>query len=593
MNRPTRYHAILATLWLLATTAAATEGEPRTVNVIAGERYAKPPGGQTWVFGENYRKLWTTPIEVEVLDLGRFASGLTPLMRVGGEQTKGLALKGGNGLSYTFRAVDKDLTHVLPEFLRIETLEDVAQDQLSANVPGVEVVAYPFTKALGVLEPEARLVVMPDDPALGEYREDFAGVLGTFLEYPQPGFEGASEIQGHDEFWERRQEDPWNRADTAAFLRARLLDLFFGDWDRHRGQWRWARIPGKRFLQPLPEDRDQVFCDFEGLAMTAARASGAQLVTFEPEYPPLDDGTQNGWDLDRFLLTDLSRAEWMEVAREVVDRLTDGVIEQGLTRLPPEYYARVGDELAKVLRTRRDTLVEHAERYYTYLAKKVDVHGSNQSDLARIRYLDDRSIEVQISLLSEKEPYYVRRFSEDETQEVRIYLHGGDNRLVVEGEDRVGIKIHVVGGDGSDVVEAPERTDVEFWDHEGEKRVVGDVRVHSGPYRDPGLRKPNEDVPWVPSRDFGRATRPLALFGYHADAGLVVGSGFDSTSYGFRKYPWSSRNILRGAFAIGVNRPFVDYQGDFRRRAAKWHINSDNRQNSCRSPAIHGRDIKV
>ncbi len=98
MKLHTRHHAILVTLWLSATAAAATEGEPRTVNVIAGE-IRQAARRADLGFGENYRTLWTTPIEVEVLDLGRFASGLTPLMRVGGEQTKGLALKDGNGPS--------------------------------------------------------------------------------------------------------------------------------------------------------------------------------------------------------------------------------------------------------------------------------------------------------------------------------------------------------------------------------------------------------------------------------------------------------------------------------------------------------------
>jgi hypothetical protein len=567
---------VLLTL-LLAAAAAGAAQEPRMVSVVAGARYASPPGGQVWVLGKNYRELWGTQIRVEVLDLSRVASGLRPVRRVGGEETLGLALAGADGRSYTFRAVDKDLTHVLPDFLRSEAVEDVAQDQLSATVPGVEVVAHPFARAAGVLEPEARLVVMPDDEALGEHREDFAGVLGTFLEYPQPGFDGATEIQDHDSFWERRQNDPWNRADTRAFLRARLLDLFLGDWDRHRGQWRWARVPGNPLLRPLAEDRDQVFCDFEGLAMSAARATGAQLLRFEPDYAALADGTQNGWDLDRFLLTDLDHRQWMEEAGEVQANLTDAVIEEGLRRLPPEYYTLVGADLTKTLRERRDGLAAHAERYYDYLSEKVDVHGSNLGDVAFIHYLSGDEVEVRISLAGEEEPYYARRFHDDETEEIRIYLHGGEDRLLVEGEDEVDVKIHVVGGDGADVVEASKDTDVDYWDPSRSDRVRGDVDVRTKAYTDPGLKRPNETVPWVPSRDFGRFTRPLAAFGFHPDAGLVVGGGIDSTDYGFRKVPWSNRNVLKGAYAFGAKRPLIDYQGDFRRMAADWHLALESR----------------
>lgn len=567
---------LVLTILLAASPGAAAQG-PRTTTVVAGARYERPPGGQVWILGENYRKLWATPIGVEVLDLERVGSGLRPVRRVGGEETLGLAFAGGDGRSYTFRAVDKDLTHVLPEFLRATAVEDVAQDQISATIPGVEVVAHPFARAVGILEPAARLVVLPDDQRLGEYREVFAGVLGTFLEYPQPGFEEATEIQDHDSFWERRQRDGTNRADTRAFLRARLLDLFLGDWDRHRGQWRWARVPGERLLQPIAEDRDQVFCDFEGLAMSAARATGAQLVRFEPEYPALDDGTQNGWDLDRFLLTDLDREQWMEVARSVQTALTDEVIEEGLRRLPQEYYALVGGDLTAILRKRRDALGAHAERYYDYMAEKVDVQGSNRNELAVIRFLNDGEIEVRVTLAGEEDPYYVRKFHDEETEEVRVYLHGGDDQVSIEGEDDANIKIHVVGGEGKDSADAPARTDVDFWDDSEPEGARGGLDVHTKPFTDPELKRPNETVPWVPSRDFGRFTKPLAAFGFHPDAGLVVGGGIDSTDYGFRKYPWSNRNVLKGALAFGVKRPLIDYQGDFRRMAADWHLALESR----------------
>jgi hypothetical protein len=110
---------------------------------------------------------------------------------------------------------------------------------------------------------------MPDDAALGEFQKDFAGVLGPLCctRSTNPGFHGATEILGHQEFWDLRQAGTTALPDTHAFLRARLLDILLNDWDRHRLQWRWARIPDNPLLQPMPEDRDQVFSNFEGLAL--------------------------------------------------------------------------------------------------------------------------------------------------------------------------------------------------------------------------------------------------------------------------------------------------------------------------------------
>ena len=59
-----------------------------------------------------------------------------------------------------------------------------------------------------VLTIEERMVVVPDDPRLGEYREEFAGMVGTYFVYPRPadgdrpGFAGAVEILDHDAFYE-------------------------------------------------------------------------------------------------------------------------------------------------------------------------------------------------------------------------------------------------------------------------------------------------------------------------------------------------------------------------------------------------------
>ena len=482
----------------------------RTATIVAGERYAKPPGGQTWILGKNYRALWSTPIEAEVLDLG---PGLTAVRRVDDDQSP-LILRDASGREFVFRPVEQDLTQALPWFLRVESVEDIAQDQLSATVPGVRVVVYPFARALGLIEPEARLVVMPDDASLGSFRESFGGRLGVFLEYTGAGFQKASEIQDADTFWKRRQEDPWNRADSASFLKARLLNLYLGDWDRHRRKWRWARVPGERFLQPIADDRDQVFSDFEGLAMKIARSAGAQMVTFEGDYAPLEDSTQNGWDLDRFLLSDLDRPMWISAAAEMRARITDEVIDEGLRRLPPEYYQLVGEPLTAILRERRDRLEELAHDFYSRVADKVDVQGSNRADVVTFEPLEEVAMTVRLALAGESEPYFERTFIAGETGELRIYLHGGDDRVEASSGHGRSIHVHVIGGDGDDTAEdAPPFLD--FWDEDGS-------------YRDPELKDAEDDVPWIPSRDWGRVVSPKAVLGYHSDAGLLLGGGVET-----------------------------------------------------------------
>jgi hypothetical protein len=551
----------------------------RTTTVIASEQYGRPPGGQTFFLGKDYRDLWTTPIEVEVLDLQSFAGGLKPVMRIGGNQTLGLALKGRDGRDYSFRSVDKDYSdQVVPPAFQGTIIEEIIQDQIAANFPGVQVVTAPIESAAGLLVPlDPRLVVMPDDPALGEFQEAFAGVLGVFTEFGQPasstnpGFHGATEIIGHEDFWVRRQAGSQDLPDTHAFLRARLVDILLNDWDRHRRQWRWARIPGEQFLQPIPEDRDQVFADFEGMALKLGRMQGGQMVTFEEDFDPFYRATQNGWDVDRFLLTNIEKSDWMRVASDVQTRLTDEVLDEGLQRMPKEYYMLRGLEIGTKLKKRRDKLTDMAERYYRYLSDRVDVQCSNQSEKAIVEGFENGDVRVTVAAIQADQtsgtPYYDRRLRKGETKEVRIYLHGGNNMVVTQGKKGRGITVRVIGGPGDDTVDDSKGFGVRFYDSEGNNRIVGNSgsSLNSKPFTMPPPTQPENDTPWVPVQDWGSLKKPLFIVGYHSDPGFTLGGGLDISTYGFRKYPTANRHILKGGFAFGAKKPFIDYKGGFRR----------------------------
>ena len=96
---------ILLMLALAGATDSATEDGAaggKTGQVTIAPQY-QAGGFHRWLWGNDYRDLWTASIDVPVLDLQTFAGGLKPVRRVGGQQTKGLAMKGADGRDYTFR----------------------------------------------------------------------------------------------------------------------------------------------------------------------------------------------------------------------------------------------------------------------------------------------------------------------------------------------------------------------------------------------------------------------------------------------------------------------------------------------------------
>ncbi len=455
--------AALAGLFLLVvapTVTLAQEGAepsrpPKTRTAVAGEQYGAG-GIKRFLVGSDYRNLWTMPTEVEVLDMASYAGGLAPVMRVGGQQSLGLALKGADGRDYTFRAVDKDPSSILPEDLQDTVVDEFVQDQIASSHPAGALIAEGLSRAAGVPVVETHLVVLGDDPALGEFRQTFAGTLGTISVYPQPvsetnpGFEGATEILDHLELYARLRAGPSDRVDDRAYLRARLFDVFIGDWDRHRKQWRWVKVPGTDAWQPMPEDRDQAFSRYDGIVLGLARPRQPRFVVFGPDYPNILGLTWNGWEQDRVLLTGLEWPVWEETARDLQRRLPDDVIERAARRMPPEYFEIDGERLIEALRQRREKLPEAARKYYELLAGKVDVQGTDQAEAAQISRLPDGDLEVKLAAAASDgapagEPYYTRRFHPDETNEVRVFLRGGDDHVTVRGGARGPIGLRVVG----------------------------------------------------------------------------------------------------------------------------------------------------
>src|SRR4030095_14452568 len=74
--------------------------------VIPGKRY-DAASFHKFFFGSNWRDVWTTPVKIGVIDLSTYGGGLEPLRKGGGNQTRNLRFKGGDGKEYKFRSLDK------------------------------------------------------------------------------------------------------------------------------------------------------------------------------------------------------------------------------------------------------------------------------------------------------------------------------------------------------------------------------------------------------------------------------------------------------------------------------------------------------
>jgi hypothetical protein len=558
--------------FVLAAAQASAQDQPGDAvrSTVIGPQF-KAGGFHRWVWGADYRDLWTTPVRVEVLDLRSYAGGLSATRIFGHGQTKALGLKGADGKDYTFRPVVKDPVGLLPEELRETVARNVLLDQMASGHPAGHIIAPGLLEPAGVLHSAPRLFVMPDDPALGEFQKQFGNMVGDLEVWGgSKVFAGTTKTLDGEEMWKQLRQGPDVRVDSRAYLKARLVDQLMGDWDRHRDQWRFGQVPGKDRWQPIPEDRDQAFARFEGLAPALLRPQLPMLVKYGPHYSNLKGLTFDGWDVDKRFLADLERPVWQEVARELKAEMTDAVLEAAARRMPAEYFPKDGARLVAGLKGRRDALVEQAERFYRFINREVDVFCTDQHERIDARRFDNGDLELTVRA-GEGEPYFHRRFEADTTREVRLYLYGGNDTVVVTGGRHGGVLLRVVGGDGEDVVDDSQGGGTRFSASSPQARVTKGPGTHwdRGPYTEPPHTGRAE---WIPNRDWGRFTGPLFLLGFGSDTGVLIGGALNTTRYGFRKDPWAEKQSLRVLYSTEETSVRATYLGQFRFENSRWRM---------------------
>ena len=145
-------------------------------------------------------------------------------------------------------------------------------------------------------------------------------------------------------------------------------------------------------------------------------------------------------------------------------------------------------------------------------------------------------------------PYLLRRFSGEETREIRIYLKGGDDQVSVRGDGGGDITIRVIGGRGDDIFRIDDsREGLHLYDSRGDNTISGSdaPRLDTKDFDEWVWSEEDRDQP----RDWGGRTLPIFWTSYSSDLGIFLGAGFRLERYGFRKASFSSGIDFRGGYS--------------------------------------------
>ena len=560
----------------------------QTTNVVATTRLnrkknKKRPG----LAGNNYRKEWGTEIRnVRNFDIGKEKGGLKIVQRGGGLQTKSLRLEDKSGKQFVLRSIEKFPEKAVPSALRGTVVANLVADQVSASHPYAALVVPPLAEAAGVYHTNPELVYLPDDPRLGNYREDFGDGLYLYEERPAKdrselaSFGNSKKIVNTLEVIEKTQKDDKHYVDQTQVLRSRLFDILIGDWDRHDDQWRWASFKDENdhtYYQPIPRDRDQAFFWSDGgiLKVSSHKWGQPKFQGFHDEIRDVAGLEFNARYFDRAFLNEPSLEDWQVLAKKLKEKISDEIIEGSIRDFPEEIYSLNGETIISKLKQRRDDLELYALQHYLFLATNVSVVGSNKKEIFEVNRLNDNETEVKVyRKKSDSENFliYQRVFKTEETKEVRLYGLGSGDQFIITGEVNKSVKIRVIGGKGKD--EIIDRSKVKGG---GKKTIAYDrekgTKIESAGELKNKTTDKDKDVNAYDRQDFKYDKAiPQITSGFNPDDGIFIGGGVSFLKQKFRKEPFGSKHTIRAAIAPKSSSFNIRYNSIYTEAIGKWDL---------------------
>ena len=526
--------------------------------------------------GEHWRDLWATEIDAQVLDLNNFAGGLIPVKQGGGLQSKSLRLRGEDNNEYKFRTIDKFPYKSLPPEWQNSYYGKLLQDQVSIGLPVSSLIVYPLMKEVNIICVKPKIVIMPDDKRLGKFKKDFAGQLGIIEQNPRAGKEGLNNFEGADKvvngfkIFSQTEKDNDEQIDQTEFLKARLMDIFLGDRDRHADQWQWAgyKKNGKRIWKPIPRDRDFAFGRYDGVFPWLSGVLSLSLVGFNYDIPQIEEITYTGRHLDRRFLNKPDKPVWDSIANYLTMKLTDDVLMNAIKEMPEEMYAKEGKNLFRMLKSRRSQLKEASDEFYKVLSEVTDIYGSNKNEFAEAEVLNETEVEVKLFETDKAtgnkktEPFYRRKFSSEYTDEIRIHLLDGDDKVLVKGNSENDILIRIIGDKGKDEITDRSDLDIQVYDEDNNTKISTINGIYFNDDKFKVSHKPIEKYePELEDRYNFWAFTPV--LNYDTDDGLIFGGGPNFKQYGFRADPYLYYLQLTGAYATAAKDYDFNFYADF------------------------------
>ncbi|MGK2860570.1 MAG: BamA/TamA family outer membrane protein, partial [Chitinophagaceae bacterium] len=211
--------------------------------------------------------------------------------------------------------------------------------------------------------------------------------------------------------------------------------------------------------------------------------------------------------------------------------------------------------------SRKKVLKNESLKYYKFLAKEVDILGSNENEKFSITNFNDS---LKLTVYSYRKNadtnfvIYQRIFDQRETQEIRLYGFNGEDRFEVDSGMTSSIRVRMIGGRGNDSFFIKSRLKTFVYDNVNDSNFLLAASRTKKYFED----DPNINEFQIKHFNYPVTRYPRIIWGYNEDDGFLVGTGLWITRYGFRKQPYASDHKLTALFALARKAWQVKYHGE-------------------------------
>lgn len=532
-----------------------------------------------FLFGNHYRNVYGTKVNAPIANLETLHGGLTPVISDGENQWLSLRLQDKEGKQYLMRGLRKSSKQFLQSAIfkkayiedKLEDtyVLDFLDDYYTTSHPYADFIVGQMSDAVHLYHTNPKLYFVPKQNALGRYNETYGNELYMIEEHPQQlqlkktSIENGNGIISTRDLLLKLEEDDTYKVDDAMYLRARIFDFLIGDWNRNEDQWCWLEqnVGNDVLYQPIPRNRDQAFAKIDGtLLMLANKLNPLRhMQHFKANYGNPRLITKSAFPLDKVFLQNTTLQNWQATAQEVVNSLSDEVIENAFNSLPKEISNQYSNDIIKILKERRSKLIDFSGQYYKELFKYGVVVGTNKKDSFIINTSKKQVIVNHYRIKNEGDSLVATyKYLPKTTKEIWIYGLDDDDNIKVVGE-KSPIRLKLIGGKNHDVYSVDSKTSTKIFDY-ASKPVTIEEKANA--------RVVLRDQYNLNQYDYRKA--PLNILailpdaGFNRDNGVMLGLNGTYTVKKFNQNPYSQKHQLRVRFNFATSGVFAAYNGSFK-----------------------------